>query len=208
MTLAEGAAALGLRLPSPVMARLEGFVALLEKWNRVYNLTGHRSQAAMVVHHLLDTLAALPSLDERHGPGSRLADVGSGAGVPGLVLAIVRPDWSIVSIEATQKKAAFQQQAAIELELRNVRIVAARVEAVRERCDAAISRAFASLGDYVRQAGHLADRLWAMKGAYPAAEIDHLPAEWRVNAWRQLIVPGLTAERCLLELTKSCTSSR
>ncbi|MCX7897547.1 MAG: 16S rRNA (guanine(527)-N(7))-methyltransferase RsmG [Rhodocyclaceae bacterium] len=207
MTLDEGIAQLGLTLPAEAITRLEVFLALLEKWNRVHNLTAHRTREAMIVHHLLDALAALPTLALRHGRGARIADVGSGAGVPGLVLAMARPDWRIVSIEARGKKVAFQRQAAIELKLANVEILGARVEQVDARCDAAISRAFSALDAYVRLAGHLAGRLWAMKGVYPAEEVARLPAPWRLESWRALSVPGMAAPRCLLELTKACTSS-
>lgn len=206
MRLEEGINALGLALPPSALARLERFVNLLEKWNRVYNLTAHRTREAMVAYHVFDALSVLPWLAQRHGTGAQIADVGSGAGVPGLILAIARPDWQLLSIEARQKKAAFQRQVAIELELPNVRIEAMRAETVRERCDAVISRAFAALATFVTTAGHLADRLWAMKGSYPSEEIARLPSPWCLRTSYALTVPGIAAARCLLELEK-CTSS-
>lgn len=131
-----------------------------------------------------------------------LADVGSGAGLPGLILAIARPDWSINSVEAVDKKAAFQRQAKIELGLTNVSIHCGRVEDVKETFAVVIARAFASLSDFVRLAGHLSPCLWAMKGTYPADEIAALPAGWCVTANHELHVPGIKAQRHLLQLEK------
>ncbi|MEW6165814.1 MAG: 16S rRNA (guanine(527)-N(7))-methyltransferase RsmG [Pseudomonadota bacterium] len=205
MMLAEGVAALGLTLPEGAADKLAAYLALLAKWNKVYNLTAIRAPDEMVTHHLLDSLAVLPVL-QKSAPAERrfsLADVGSGAGLPGLVLAIARPGWEVASIEAVDKKAAFQRQAKIELGLANVSIHCARVEDIEQRFDAAISRAFASLGDYVRVAGHLADTLWAMKGGYPADEIAGLPPVFRMAACHVLAVPGLGAERHLLQLEKN-----
>jgi 16S rRNA (guanine527-N7)-methyltransferase len=205
MRLAEGIAALGVALPAGAEEKLVGYLALLVKWNKVYNLTAIRDPDEMVTHHLLDSLAVLPEI-EKSAPAGRpfaLADVGSGAGLPGLMLAIAHPDWTIVSVEAVDKKAAFQRQAMIELGLANVSIHCRRVEDFEERFDAAISRAFASLADFVRMAGHLADTLWAMKGGYPAGEITALPSGWRVSAGHSLVVPGLDAERHLLQLEKA-----
>lgn len=197
--LAAGVAALGIALPAGAEERLAAYLALLAKWNRTYNLTAIRDAAAMVTHHLLDSLAVLPWL----GATARLADVGSGAGLPGLVLAIARPELAVVSIEANQKKAAFQQQVKIELDLGNVEVRCARVEAVPPvpPFNAVISRAFADLADFVRLAGPLVGpggRLLAMKGVLPAAEIAALPAGWRASATHALAVPGLDAQRHLI----------
>jgi 16S rRNA (guanine527-N7)-methyltransferase len=206
VTLGEGIAALGLDLPAKTQEKLAGFLALLVKWNRVYNLTAIRNPEEMITHHLLDSLAVLPLLEKSALAGRRasysLADVGSGAGLPGLVLAIARPDWMITSVEAVEKKSAFQRQAKIELDLANVSIHCGRVEDLHESFAAAISRAFASLGDFVCLAGQLSNCLWAMKGAYPADEIAALPASWRVAAQHELRVPGLSAARCLLQLER------
>lgn len=216
MKLEEGIAALGLALPPGAMDKLVAYLALLAKWNKVYNLTAIRAPDEMITHHLLDSLAVLPILQKsalagRHQPDppptwgrhSKLADVGSGAGLPGLVLAIARPDWSITSVEAVEKKTAFQQQAKIELGLANVSIHCGRVEDLQDGYDAVISRAFASLADFVRVAGQLSGCLWAMKGGYPADEVAALPADWRVVASHELHVPGLAAERCLLQLGRN-----
>lgn len=205
MTLGEGIAALDLSLPAGAEDMLRAYLALLTKWNKVYNLTSIRDPDEMVTHHLLDSLAVLPEIQKsasarRH---FRLADVGSGAGLPGLVLAIARPEWTVTSVEAVEKKAAFQRQVIIELKLANVSIYCGRIEELKGSFDAVISRAFASLGDCVRLAGHLSNCLWAMKGAYPADEIAVLPTGWRVVASHELHVPGLRAERCLLQLEKS-----
>ena len=204
MTLAEGIAALGLALPAGAPEKLASYLVLLTKWNKVYNLTSIRNPDEMLTHHLLDSLAVLPELQKsalagRH-PNYSLADVGSGAGFPGLVLAIACPEWAITSVEAVEKKAAFQRQVKIELGLANVSIHCGRVEDIQGTFDAVIARAFASLADFVGYAGHLANCLWAMKGGYPADEIATLPAGWQIVASHELRVPGLDAERCLLQL--------
>lgn len=206
MNLAAGVTALDLVLPTGAEEKLLAYLALLAKWNKVYNLTAIRDPEEMVTQHLLDSLAVLPVLQNSALAGRRafsLADVGSGAGLPSLVLAIARPDWKIVSVEAVEKKAAFQQQAKIELGLQNVSIHCGRVEDFKGEFGGVLSRAFASLADYVTLAGHLSNTLWAMKGAYPADEVAALPAGWRVTARHPLKVPGLSAERCLLQLEKS-----
>jgi len=205
MKLGEGVAALDLALPPGAMDKLVAYLALLAKWNKVYNLTAIRAPDEMITHHLLDSLAVLPILQKSALAGRQyaLADVGSGAGLPGLVLAIARPDWSITSVEAVEKKAAFQQQVKIELGLANVSIHCGRIEGLQGGFDAVISRAFASLADFIRLAGHLSDCLWAMKGGYPADEIADLPTGWRVAASHELHVPGLAAERCLLQVARN-----
>lgn len=204
MNLAEGIAALGLDLPAGAEDRLAAYLALLVKWNKVYNLTAIRDPREMVTHHLLDSLAVLPVLEKSALAGRcvHLADIGSGAGLPGIVLAIARPGWSITSVEAVEKKAAFQRQAKIELGLDNVVVHCGRVEELRDTFDAAISRAFASLADFVGLAGHLAPCLWAMKGVYPADEVAALPAGWQLAASQELGVPGLGAQRHLLRLER------
>lgn len=203
--LSSGVAALGLTLPDGAEEKLLAYLALLAKWNRTYNLTAVRREEDMLTHHLLDSLAVLPAI-EKSALAIRqdltLADVGSGAGLPGLVLAVARPGWRIASVEASQKKAAFQQQAKIELGMTNVSIHCARVEAVKEVFAAAISRAFASLADFIRHAGHLSNTLLAMKGVYPADEVSALPQGWRLAESRELRVPGLGAQRHLLILEK------
>lgn len=196
--LGTGIADLGLVLPGGAEAKLIAYLAMLAKWNRTYNLTAIRNPAQMITHHLLDSLAILPYVTEL----ATLADVGSGAGLPGLPLAVCRPDLQLTSVEANQKKAAFQQQAKIELGLPNVSIHCGRVDAMTGCFDAVISRAFADLAEFVRQAGHLAARLLAMKGVYPQDEIDHLPCAWRVANVAKLIVPGLAAERHLIVLER------
>lgn len=199
MNLQTGIAALRLSLPRGAQEKLADYLALLAKWNRTYNLTAIHDEQRMVTHHLLDSLAVLPQLMDL----TTLADVGSGAGLPGIPLAICRPELRLTSIETSQKKAAFQQQAKIELGLANVSIHCGRVEDVKGTFDAVISRAFADLATFVRQAGHLSARLLAMKGAYPEAEIDRLPLGWRMTEAPRLDVPGLNAERHLIVLRRS-----
>ncbi len=206
MNLQTGITALGLSLPAGATEKLTDYLGLLVKWNKTFNLTAIRDPAEMVTHHLLDSLAVLPILQKSALAGrqvQRLADVGSGAGLPGLVLAMTCPDWMVTSVESVEKKAAFQRQAKIELGLANVSIHCGRVETFTETFDSVISRAFASLADFVTLAGHLSTTLWAMKGAYPADEIAVLPDNWRVVASHPLVVPGLDAERHLLQLEKN-----
>lgn len=202
MKLADGIAELGIHLPEGAEDKLAAYLALLAKWNRTYNLTAVRDPDEMVTHHLLDCLAVVPVLRNSALAGRQfdLVDVGSGAGLPGLVLALACPDWAVTSVEAVEKKAAFQRQAVIELGLGNVEVRCGRVETVGGAYSAAISRAFASLADFVVAAGHLSADLWAMKGVYPAVEAAQLPPGWQVKACRALRVPGLAAERCLLHL--------
>jgi 16S rRNA (guanine527-N7)-methyltransferase len=206
MKLDAGVAALGLALPAGAAEKLVAYLALLSKWNRTYNLTAIRDPGEMVTHHLLDSLSVIPALEKSALAGRQalsLVDVGSGAGLPGLVLAIARPDWQITSVEAVEKKAAFQRQVQIELGLANVSIHCGRVEQLQGSFTNVISRAFASLADFVRFAGHLSSCLWAMKGTYPADEIATLPTGWQVVASHVLSVPGLDAERHLLQLERT-----
>jgi 16S rRNA (guanine527-N7)-methyltransferase len=181
--------------------QLLAHVALLAKWNRTYNLTAIREPVKMVTHHLLDALAVLPHLPQRLGV--RLLDVGSGGGVPGIPLAIARPDWTIVMVDSSRKKAAFLTQAAIELGLPNARAIATRVEELDADApfDAVISRAFSDLATFAACArAHLArgGRLYAMKGVLPRDEIAALPADIEVAGVHALRVPGLDAERHLV----------
>lgn len=198
MNIEMGISELGLSLPPGANVKLAAYLALLAKWNRVYNLTAIRDTEQMVTHHLLDSLAVIPHL----GAIKTLVDVGSGAGLPGLTLAIGHPELQVTSVEASQKKASFQQQAKIELGLTNVSVHCGRIEALAGAFDAAISRAFAELGDFVRLAGHLTHRLLAMKGVYPKEELDRLPGGWQLAEAIKLEVPGLNAERHLIVLEK------
>ncbi|HEY2817159.1 MAG TPA: 16S rRNA (guanine(527)-N(7))-methyltransferase RsmG [Casimicrobiaceae bacterium] len=201
--LNEGLRLLGLSLSHDNRARLGDYVALLAKWNRTYNLTAIREPGRMVTQHVLDALAVLPHLPQIEN--ACVLDVGSGGGVPGIPLAIARPDWSVVLVDSNQKKVAFLTQAAIELSLRNVRPVAARVEELSSErpFDVVIGRAFADLRSFADVAAkHLAPtgQLYAMKGVFPEAEIAALPATIEVVAAIPLQVPGLDAARHLIVL--------
>ena len=207
--LDEGLAALaaaGTELPAHAREKLLAFLTLLAKWNRTYNLTAIREPEQMVTHHVLDTLAVLPHLPR--DDGVRLLDIGSGGGVPGLPLAIARPSWRCVLIDASQKKGAFLQQAAIELALVNVEAVTSRIEDYTPAApfDVVISRAFSDLATFVRAGRRLLaprGRLYAMKGAYPRDEIAALPSSARVVAAPALAVPGLDAERHMIVMEPS-----
>ena len=205
--LREGLTGLGLDLPAAVQARLLAYVALLKKWNATYNLTAIRDEAEMVTQHLLDSLSVLPALQELALAGRRWADIGSGAGLPGIPLAIVRPDLDMTLVETVAKKSAFQRQAKIELGLANLAVVNRRVEELPGGgFDAVISRAFAELADFVRLAGHLPapdGRLYAMKGLLPDDEISRLPQAWAVVDCIGLSVPGLDAQRHLIILERA-----
>ena len=199
--LADGIRSLGLSLSRDAGARLRDYAALLVKWNRVYNLTAIREPARIVTHHLLDALALLPHLPALER--AQVLDVGAGAGVPGIPLAIARPDWNVVLVDSNQKKVAFLTQAAIELSLANIRAVAARSEQMTPEplFDIVVSRAFADLATFARaSANHLAPngRWYAMKGARPGDEIAALPATIEVVATIPLHVPGLAGERHLV----------
>lgn len=204
--LDEGLSALGLDLPAAAQASLLAYVALLKKWNRTYNLTAIRDEAEMLGQHLLDSLSILPALQESALAGRRWADVGSGAGLPGIPLAIARSDLDMTLIEAVDKKSAFQRQAKIELGLSNVTVVNRRVEDIEGgNFDAVISRAFAELADFATFAGHLlapGGRLYAMKGRLPENELSQLPSAWTMVESARLDVPGLLAERHLIVLEK------
>lgn len=215
LQLRDGLAALGLELPDEVQVKLQAYLALLKKWNATYNLTAIRDEAEMVTQHLLDSLSVLPVLKklcEAVSPGGtalagrRWADIGSGAGLPGIPLAIARPDLEVSLIETVEKKSAFQRQAKIELGLANVTVVNRRVEDVPGGAfDAVISRAFADLADFVRLAGHLlaqGGRLYAMKGQLPEDEIKRLPPGWALVNCTPLNVPGLDAQRHLLVIER------
>ncbi len=205
--LANGITSLGFSLPAETQLQLLEYLALISKWNRVHNLTAVRAPDTMLIRHLLDSLAVLPYI-----AGPHIADVGSGAGLPGIPLALAHPDWHVVLLESNKKKAAFLQQARIELKLKNVEVVAERVENFFPTVgfDTIISRAFSDLADFVRLAGHLCvegsgnGKLLAMKGVYPHEELAQVPAEFIVEKVVSVAVPGLEAERHLV-MIKRCS---
>lgn len=201
--LAQGVRALGLDLSSAACDSLLAYARLLAKWNRVYNLTAVREEAQIISHHLLDSLSVVPQLKD----GGRLADVGSGGGLPGLPIAVARPDLEVVLIESNHKKSAFQQQARIELGLHNVLVHCGRVEDWHGEplFGQVISRAFSDLADFVKVAGPLVAPggvLLAMKGVYPYEELAQIPAPWRVVDVVPLTVPGLAAQRHLVRMER------
>jgi 16S rRNA (guanine527-N7)-methyltransferase len=210
--LRQGLAELGLALSDPQVQQLLGYLDLIQKWTKVYNLTAVRDPAEMLTHHLLDSLAAITPLDRQlQALGStpksvRLLDVGSGAGLPGIVIAICRPDIAVHCVDTVAKKAAFIQQVAVTLKLPNLRGMHARVESLIEPYDVVSSRAFASLVDFTSWSlGALAGQgVWmAMKGKHPGDEIAVLPSGVEVFHVEQLKVPGLDAERCIVWMRRS-----
>ena len=205
--LADGARELGLELSDAQQRKLLDYVALLAKWNNVYNLTAIRDPRQMLIQHVLDSLSIVPHLAPR-GP-SAVLDVGSGGGLPGIVLAIVLPDWTVTTNDIVHKKTAFQAQAKAELSLSNLSVVTGRVETLRPgaevpaKFDVIVSRAFAELADFVTLARHLVAEqgaIWAMKGVRPDGEIERLPAGAHVEQIIRLSVPSLDAERHLIEV--------
>ena len=215
-TLRSGAQALALELSEAQITQLLEFIALLQKWNKVYNLTSVRDPAEMMTHHLLDSLAAVAPL-RRHlaevvqaGTGVdgavsalRLLDVGSGGGLPGVVFAICCPQLDVSCVDTVAKKAAFVQQVAVTLQLRNLHGLHARVESLDGPFDVVSCRAFASLPEFCtwsRSALGSAAVWLAMKGKHPADEIAALHAEVQVFHVEHLTVPGLQAERCIVWL--------
>jgi 16S rRNA (guanine527-N7)-methyltransferase len=199
--LERAASELGLTLSDSQLDQLLAYLALLQKWNRVYNLTAVRDPAQMLSHHLVDSLSVIAPL-QRHGAPARLMDVGAGGGLPGVVIAICCPGTDVSCVDAVAKKATFIQQVAAELKLPNLHGVHSRVEALEtEPFGVITSRAFASLVDFTsltRQ--HLAEgAVWmAMKGQHPADEIAALPADVDAFHVEQLAVPGLDAQRCII----------
>ena len=207
-TLMAGLQALQLDLSEQQVDQLLAYQAMIAKWTKVYNLTSVRDPAEMMTHHLLDSLAAIPAL-QRHlksaglEQGSRLLDVGSGAGLPGVVIAICCPLVAVTCVDTVAKKAAFIKQAALALKLPNLTGLHARVESITEPFDVICSRAFASLVDFTEwSAVALAPQgVWmAMKGKNPADELQALPPAIAMFHVEQLKVPSLDAERCILWL--------
>ncbi len=204
--LRAGVAELGLALSQAQLAQLLDYLALLQKWNRVYNLTAVRDPQDMLRQHLLDSLAVVPALMRQllaqgKAGAAALLDVGAGAGLPGVVIAVCCPQLRVVCVDAVAKKMAFVRQVAVALGLANLQAVHGRVEQLPDVYDVVCSRAFASLVDFVRWSRHLLapDGCWmAMKGQQPSAEIAILPAEVQVFHVEQLVVPGLDAQRCIV----------
>ena len=208
--LEQGIQTLGLDLTDAQHGQLLDFLALLQKWNKVYNLTSVRDPGEMLTHHLLDSLAAVGPL-QRHleqrmqGPGQggglRLLDVGSGGGLPGVVFAICCPELDVSCVDTVAKKAAFIQQTAATLRLPNLHGLHARVESLTQAFDVVSCRAFASLADFTTWSGAALshDGVWlAMKGKHPSDELAELPAGVSVFHVEPLAVPGLDAERCIV----------
>lgn len=198
--LEQGLTALGLELPQAARRKMLAYLELLQKWNRVHNLTAVREPDDMVTLHLLDSLAVLPHLH-----GTRILDVGSGAGLPGIPLALARPDLQLTLLDASHKKSAFQRQAKAELGIPNLEVVCSRAEEYRpeQKFDTVLSRAFADLAEFVRLAGHLCAEggiLLALKGVYPYDELAQLGAG--VVQVLPLQVPGLDAQRHLVLLDR------
>jgi 16S rRNA (guanine527-N7)-methyltransferase len=198
-TLVNGIQALQLDLSDAQIGQLMDYLNLLNKWNAVYNLTAVRNPAQMVTQHLLDSLAVVPAF----AGAANILDVGAGGGLPGMVLAISRPDMRVSMIDTVHKKTAFLTQARAELGLSNVTVHTARVEQlqVQQPFDVITSRAFAELKDFITWSHHLLQqggRFIALKGVMPQEEIARLPAGWKVTQVQPLKVPSLDAERHLV----------
>lgn len=206
--LSAGLKALNLECGLDVQARLLDYVRLLDKWNRVYNLTAVREPAEMVTRHLLDSLTVLPFLNEQ---AQRILDVGTGPGLPGIPLALLsesaNPERRFVLLDSNSKKTRFLQQAVAELQLHNVQVVHARTEAFQPDAgfDVVVSRAFASIADMLAGAGQHClpgGRMLAMKGADPVAELQDLDPAFALEQVHRLTVPGLDEERHLVCLRR------
>jgi len=206
--LADGAKGLSLNLSEAQIAKLIDYLALMSKWNSVYNLTAVRDPVQMVTQHLLDSLAAVSAFDG----AKNVLDVGAGGGLPGIVLAIwaaeAQPEMRVSMIDTVHKKTAFLTQVKAELGLNNVSVYTARVEQweAPQKFDVITSRAFAELSDFVNWSGHLlADdgEFIALKGVSPDAEVAHLPGGWKVREVRALQVPTLQAERHLIFIERA-----
>ena len=205
--LKRGLIALGLTLAPDTQERLLDYIALIEKWNRVYNLTAIREPEKMVSHHLLDSLAVAPHLHAK-----RLLDVGSGAGLPGIPLALANPDMQVTLLDSNHKKAAFLNQAVMELKLKNAEVCAERVESwqTESRFEVIISRAFSDMGEFVRITRHLlapGGLFAAMKGLHPYEEIEKLLPGFNVRQILPLAVPGLDGARHLVLIGQDATAT-
>lgn len=205
--------ALGLALDAPTQQKLLAYLALLQRWNATYNLTAVREPAEMLSQHLADCLAVVGPLRRQLGAGTprRILDVGSGGGLPGVVLAVLEPAWTVICVDAVGKKAAFIRQAAVELGLRNLSAEHARVEALKASgFDLITSRAFASLPDFVTLTRKLLapTGVWAaMKGKTPEDELAALPTGIAVFHVEPIAVPGLDAERCIVWMREAAASA-
>ncbi|MGB8337393.1 MAG: 16S rRNA (guanine(527)-N(7))-methyltransferase RsmG [Burkholderiales bacterium] len=202
--LADGLAALNIALPAAAQQKLIAYVKLIEKWNKVHNLTAVRDLDKMITLHVLDSLTVLPFVAGKNN----LLDVGSGAGLPGIPLAIARPDLRVTMLDSNHKKTAFLTQAKTELDLHNCEVINERVELWQtvKKFDAVVSRAYSDLSEFVDQAGHMITRdgeLLAMKGVYPHEEMLKLPATFKVEKVAELHVPELDAKRHLVVLNQT-----
>ena len=202
--LADGIAEMRLAVSPAQQEQLLDYLALMNKWNSVYNLTSLRDPMQMVTHHLLDSLAAVPAFAE----AKNVLDVGAGGGLPGIVLAICRPDMKVSMIDTVHKKTAFLKQVKAELELSNVTVYTMKVQelAVSEQFDVITSRAFADLSDFLDWSGHLlleGGKFIALKGVAPSEEQERIPDQWKVTGLQPLQVPKLGAERHLVFVERS-----
>jgi len=202
--LREGVAEMQLDVTPEQQTRLMAYLHLMHKWNAVYNLTSLRDPMQMVTHHLLDSLAAVPAFKD----ASNVLDVGAGGGLPGIVLAITRPDMKVAMIDTVHKKTAFLTQVKAELALSNVTVHTMKVQdlQVSDKFDVITSRAFADLSDFVNWSGHLLQeggKFIALKGVAPSEERERLPQEWKVSGLQPLQVPKLGAERHLVFIQRT-----
>jgi 16S rRNA (guanine527-N7)-methyltransferase len=206
--LKDGIDEMSLGIDAQQQDKLMAYLQLMHKWNSVYNLTSLRDPMQMVTHHLLDSLAAVPAF----ATAQNVLDVGAGGGLPGIVLAICRPDMKVSMIDTVHKKTAFLTQVKAELGLTNVTVYTMKVQdlAVRDKFDVITSRAFADLSDFVNWSGHLlaeGGRFIALKGTAPSEERERMPQEWRVSSLEPLQVPRLGAERHLVHIERNTAAN-
>lgn len=202
--LESGVGELNINLNDMQLIKLVDYLYMLKKWNSIYNLTAIRDINSMLTHHLLDSLSVVSFLSECH----QILDVGSGAGFPGLVLAIVFPDKKISVVDTVRKKTIFMNQIKMELALNNVTVYTSRVEnlTVESKFDGIISRAFSSLSDFVGRSSHLLKKngkFYAMKGLIPIDEIGNLDSAWKIDRIEPLNVPRLDAKRHLIVIERA-----
>ncbi|AGF48720.1 glucose inhibited division protein B [Candidatus Kinetoplastibacterium oncopeltii TCC290E] len=202
--LSDACSILNIKISTDQKILLSNYLSMIQKWNRYSNITSMNDYEYMLIHHIIDSLSVLPFLDFFYKKKITICDVGSGAGLPGIVLAIMRPDWSVICVDSVFKKTSFMRHVASTNLLSNILIYHSRIENLKSlECDIAISRAFSSLSKFTETSGfHVKEdgMLCSMKGIVPKKEIDDFSSmkDWCISRMEKLIIPGICSQRCLV----------